>query len=106
MKSKIIFFIGSLLLILAAANIVTWIIISDQPQKNFEAVVKEYVSLFPGFLANPIILTLLNIFMLLFAIVCFIYSKTHSNNTLFKKTCLALSIFSGILAGWNLFTLM
>ena len=93
-------------LLLAIADIVTWIIVSAQAEKSFETVVAEYVGLFPRALANPIKLTLLNIFLLLIAISCFIYSKSNSNNSLFKKACLVLSIFSGILAGWNLFTLM
>jgi hypothetical protein len=106
MKKGILFFIGLVCLLLAIANIVVWIVISAQSEKSFEAVVAEYVGLFPALLANPITLTFLNILLLSIAILCFVYSKARSNQALFKKTCVVLIIFSGILAFWNLFSLM
>jgi len=106
MKRKILFFIGLICLLMAIADMVTWIIISSQSEKSFEAVVAEYISLFPTPLADPVKLTFLNILLLLIAVICFIYSKEKSNNVFYKKFCLVLIVFSGVLAFWNLFSLM
>ena len=106
MKRGILFFIGLLCLLLVIANIVAWIVISAQSEKSFEAVVAEYVSLFPRFLASAIELTLLNVLLSSVAIICFVYSKAKSNDSVFKNVCLGLIIFSGVLAAWNLFSSM
>ena len=106
MKAIMLFTIGLLCLMLATANILIWIIISTQQDINFDGAVSKYVNLFPELIAKPIILTFLNILLLSIAIICFVYFKMKSNNAFFKKVCITLIILSGILAFWNLFSLM
>ena len=106
MKRKILFFFGLLCLLLAIADMVTWIIVSAPSEKSFEAVVAEYTSLFPKPIADPVKLTFLNILLLLAAGICFIFSYQKTNIVFYKKFCLVLIVFSGFLAFWNLFSLM
>ena len=105
MKRKILFFAGLLCLLLAIADLVVWIIIAT-PEKSFGTAVSDYVSLFPKFIANPVTLTLLNILFLLMAIGFFIFSIQKITSLSFRRVCYILIILSGILAGWNLFSLM
>src|SRR5687768_1225113 len=105
MIRKILFFIGLACLLLAIADLVLWIVIAT-PEKSFEEAVNEYISLFPNFIRNPITLTLLNILLLLMAIGCFIFSIQKNSRSFFKRLCYVLIILSGVLAYWNLFSLM
>ncbi len=106
MNRKIFFVAAVFFLLLAMADIVLWIIISSDYSKSFETVVDEYVSLFPKIIATPKILTVLNILSLGIVICFFVLSRNKSKSEKFKKICLGLIIFSGILGFWNVFSLM
>jgi len=105
MKRGVLFFIGLVCLSIAIVDLLVWIIIAT-PEKSFDEAVNEYVKLFPKFIVNPLTLTLLDILLLLIAIGCFVYAKIKSNNKGFNIVSLILIILSGILACWNIFSLM
>jgi len=106
MSRKFFFIAGLVFLLIGIADNVLWIIISAPEAISFDASVKEYISLYPKFLASPIKLTFLNIILFLIAIGCFILSANKSNRAYFRRTCYVLIVLSGILAFWNLFSLM
>lgn len=106
MNRSLVFIVGFSLMLLAIADMAAWIIIANGSNKNFEETVAEYLSLFPDFIANAVVLTILNILLFLIAIVCFVYSKQKTNKASFKILYLVLIIFSSVLAFWNLFSLM
>jgi hypothetical protein len=105
MLKRIIFFAGLFFLFLVIADMVLWIVISSR-EKSFNDSVRRYLSLFPTFLANSLTLTLLNIFFAGLAILCFMMIKKNSSNSVFVKICNGLIILTGLLAFWNLFSLM
>ena len=106
MARKFSFVVGFVLLMAVVLNLVLWIAVSSSGTHSFEESVKEYISFFPSLLANPGRLTLINILLLLISIVCFVISARRSNNSFFKTLCYVLIVLSGILAFWNLFSLM
>lgn len=106
MQRKISFFIGFVLLLAVIVNIVLWIAITASGTNSFEDSVKEYMSFYPSFLAEPVRLTIINILLLLISIACFIRSSKGSTSSFFKTLCNVLIVLSSILAFWNLFSLM
>jgi len=106
MIKKLLFIIGLIILIFVIIDLVVWIKIATQEEKSFDEVVNEYMSLYPKFIVDSITLTLLHILLLLIAIGCFIFAIQKNSSSFFKKLCYVLIILSGILAFWNLFSLM
>ena len=106
MQRKFFFFIGFVFLLAVIVNIVLWIAISASGMNSFEDSVKEYMSFYPSFLAEPVRLTVINILLLLISIACFIMSSKGSTSSFFKTLCYVLIVLSSILAFWNLFSLM
>jgi uncharacterized membrane protein len=105
MIKRFAFITGLLFLLIAITNFVVWFIIATSA-KSFDEAVNDYINLYPKFIENPITLTLLNILLLAMAIGCFIFSIQKNSSSFFKRLCYGLIILSGILAFWNLFSLM
>ncbi|KAF2515224.1 hypothetical protein [Flavobacterium foetidum] len=105
MKSKyksFIYTIGVLFFATGVLNMSSWMYICTK-HTDFEETKKAYLGLFPEFLQNAFLLTAITI--LLFAIAAFIFYKSKNAGYL-KKTSQILMVFSSILCGWNIFSLM
>lgn len=105
MKSKyksIIFSIGVLLVTVSILNKVWWIYVSTLYTK-FEDCKAAYLSLFPGYLQNAFLLTVIEIFLLAIAAIIFLESKKAAY---LKKLSRILMIISLTLCWWSVFSLM
>lgn len=105
MKSKyksIIFSIGILLLTVGVLNKVWWIYVSILYTK-FEDCKAAYLSLFPGYLQNAFLLTVIEIFLLAIAAVIFLKCKKAAYQ---KKLSQILMIISLTICWWSVFSLM
>ena len=107
MKSRILFtLLGVALLLLVMYDMVLWIRVYIQEQKNFTEAVKEYVAIFPGFIHNALQITIINLIAAGLSIFFFIMAKKDSKMGLYKKSIYVLVTISGVLGFWNLFSLM
>lgn len=105
MKSKyksIIYSIGVLLLAVGILNKFWWIYVCIL-YTEFEECKVAYLSLFPKYLQNAFLLTVIEIFLLAVAAIIFSESKKAAY---LKKTSKILMIISLILCGWSVFSLM
>lgn len=97
------FIIGLMLLAVVSMDIYWWINISSDASKTFEQVKAEYLLLFPEFIRNARMLTVLNIAGLSIAGLLF-YKSTDIAQL--KVLGWILVVLCGILVAWQVFTLM
>ncbi|MFB9079050.1 hypothetical protein ACFFLS_09870 [Flavobacterium procerum] len=105
MKSKyksFIYSIGLLFFATGVLNMSWWIYVCTK-YTNFEETKTAYLNLFPEFLQNAFLLTVITIFQ--FAIATFIFFKSKEAGYL-KKASQILMVISSIFCGWNIFSLM
>ena len=102
-KNNTLFYIGLLPFIIAVANMTLWIVTATQEHATFEETVNAYLSHFPEWLQNPQLLTLINIVLLALAGSLFFKSMKKPKLKIAGTTFL---VFSGVLAMWNVFSLM
>jgi len=105
MKTKYrlqIYCIGVLLLSVVIADTAYWIYITTQ-YDNFFDMRSAYLSIFPEGLQNPFWLTVLDIWLL--GVSMFIFMQAVMANYL-KYLSVVLTVLSGLLCAWRIFTLM
>lgn len=101
---KPIFFLTGLILLSVVVYYMTlWMIVAGDETKPFEQMKVEYDALLPSFLRRRVVLELFNISLLLIA--AFLFYKCIKANFL-KIICWVMISLCGILAYWNLFSLM
>ncbi len=105
MKSyRIIFFLTALILLSIVVYFMTlWLIIAGDETISFEQTKADYDELLPAFLRRGILLEVFNISVL--AIAAFLFYKCIKANFIKIISWVLLSL-SGLLAYWNLFSLM
>ncbi|WP_294733886.1 hypothetical protein [uncultured Flavobacterium sp.] len=102
-KSVLFFCLAFIPLFIVVANMTLWIVTATGNNDTFEQTRANYLSHFPEWLQNPILLTLIDIALLAIAGGLFFYSM---KNLKLKIPAAIFLIFSAILAAWNLFSLM
>lgn len=102
MKLKTKFIIATLLLSIFIVNMIWWFRVTDS-DSSFEIVKQNYLSVFPGFLQNPLLPTAIAIIILVISGVFFVQTR-HGNGL--KKVSTVGFCLSFALAFWQLFSLM
>lgn len=99
------FYAGLLLFSLAVANVALWIFVATRVGLSFSDARQMYLSYFPGFLQNTLLLTGLNVVFCTISLYLLIrlgesLSRFHS----FIR--MPVVVVNTVLIAWNLFTLM
>lgn len=99
---KLNFIIATLFLAIAMSCFIYWLMIAAK-DISFEAMKIEYIAVFPSFLQNTLVSTVVLIVLLVIAIVLFLQSKEEKG---FKIPVTIGVILSFLLSFWLLFSLM
>lgn len=99
---NLLYKLAILLLLIVVADIIYWFYITGQ-YETFEQMVVAYEQTFPKPLQNARLLTAICIVQLTISLLIFIKAVTVNY---YEKASLALSIFTGLLLGWQFFSLM
>ena len=102
-KSALFFSIAFIPFFVAVADMALWIVTATGNDDSFEQTLANYLSYFPEWLQNPQLLTLINIALL--ALAGGLFFKSMKNPKL-KIAGTTFLIISGVLAMWNVFSLM
>ena len=102
-KNNTLFYIAFIPFFVAVADMALWIVTATGNDDSFEQTLANYLSYFPEWLQNPQLLTLINIVLL--ALAGGLFFKSMKNPKL-KIAGTTFLIISGVLAMWNMFSLM
>lgn len=102
MKLKTKFIIATLLLAIFIVDMIWWFRATDN-NGSFEVIKQNYLSVFPGFLQNPLLLTGIAILFLVISGIFFV--QTRKGNKLKTMSTVGFCL-SFTLAFWQLFSLM
>lgn len=105
-KGLILAIIGILLLAVGIIDLILWFVAAANDKKSFEETLTDYLSNFPVGLRNPINLTLINVVLFGLSIIFFVFAIKYTNREFYRRFLYALIVLSGLLAFWNLFSLM
>ena len=102
MKLKTKFIIASVLLTVIMVDMIWWFRATDS-DNSFEVIKQNYLSVFPGFLQNPLLLTGIAIVFLVISGIFFVQTRKGNRLKIVSTVGFCLSF---TLAFWQLFSLM
>ncbi|MBL7814022.1 MAG: hypothetical protein JNL70_03370 [Saprospiraceae bacterium] len=102
-RENLYFIIGIALLVFVAINLYWWIDLSIHTSMPFEDIKAAYLSRFPTWLQNPLLITFLNI-VLLSGSTFFFFEATHDSHL--KTVSIVFIVLCWILIAWQVFSLL